>query len=316
MRVRLSARMRTLYGSSMTSGHTCLAFMRGHHSSMNLTVVTPVPTSSAIAWPSTGINARRWLRTLVSLSIFSTSWSVCRVGAIAAGARSTMGAFSRLGRQLRGPPARFESNAAPSSSPISLSSSNPTSKEVVLVVGRVAPSALGSASVAALSPAGAAAAAVAAAARVAATVAANRSSRRDERMSSSTAASPSSSWSSALAFSMTAAAAAAARVSASELASESASESKSVEGLVIRAGVRPLHVLAGGRLLLVSAEDAKLLLCPAGVVPRSLRPSPAVLNERLGAPALAAFPGNDPPRTPLRWVVAPCDMAPAASTKR
>jgi len=200
MRVRLSSRMRTLYGSSMTSGHTCLAFMRGHHLSMNFTEVTPVPTSSAVAWPSTGINALRWIRTLLSLSIFSPSSSVCRVGAIAAGARSTMGVFSRLGRLLSGPPAGFDSNPAPSSSPIFLSSSNPKSKEVVLVVGRVAPSALGSASVAALSPAGAAAAAVAAAARVAATVAANGSPRRNERMSSSTAASPSSPWSPALAW--------------------------------------------------------------------------------------------------------------------
>jgi len=311
--------MRTLYGSSMTSGHTCLAFIRGHHSSMNLTDVTPVPTSSAIAWPRTGINARRWLRTLPRLSTFSTSWSVCRVGAIADGARSTIGVFSRFGRQLRGPAERFESNAAPSSSPISLSSSNPTSKEMVLVVGRVAPLALGSASVAALSPAGAAVApvaAVAAAARVAATVAADGSPRRDERMSCSTAASPSSSWCSAVAFSTTAAAAAAARVSASDSDPVSASESKSVEGLVTRAGGRPLHVLAGGRLLPVLAEEAKLPLFPAGVVPRSRRLSPAVLNERPGPPALVAFPGNDLPRTPLRWVVAPCDMAPAASTKR
>jgi len=184
------------------------------------------------------------------------------------------------------------------------------------VVGRVAPSALGLASGATLSPAGAAAAAVAAAARVAATVAANWSPRRNERMSSSTAASHSSSWSPALAWSMTAAAAAAARVSASEAASEAASESKSVEGLVIRAGVRPLHVLADGRLFLVLAADAKLLLGPASVVPSFLRPSLAVPNERLGAPALAVFPGIDPLRTPLRWVVAPCDMAPAASTKR
>jgi len=74
-----------------------------------------MPIVSAMAFPSNGISVRRCVRTLPMASSRSISLIVAADAAIAAGGRSTIGAFSGLFLQLRGPALRPEVNAAPSS---------------------------------------------------------------------------------------------------------------------------------------------------------------------------------------------------------